>query len=173
MKEILVWGDITKEFERLGINGKQTWSGYGWYDSPMSVWELSEDEFAILDKDDDEEHWYEAECGWRWCKGSVLSDCSYRFGVNGHWMTGFKNDYRHRHFKYKHLLEYLCDELGVSNEKNITAVSMDLARYNNMTLAQLFAKYQGSEPHDPEWASYRDPVDIKKCRDALQPRPTR
>jgi hypothetical protein len=45
--------------------------------------------------------------------------------------------------EYDHLLQYLCDEIGASVEKNVMALAMDLAKMNGLTLAQLFKKYQG------------------------------
>ena len=47
--------------------------------------------------------------------------------------------------KYDTLLNYLCQELGVSSAKNVCAVCVDLAKYNNMTMAELFSVYQGEE----------------------------
>jgi hypothetical protein len=43
--------------------------------------------------------------------------------------------------KYKDLLEYLCEELGASTERNICALSMDLAKENTLTMGELFTKY--------------------------------
>lgn len=37
--------------------------------------------------------------------------------------------------KYKNLLSYLNEELRIGTERNICAVCVDLARYNNMTMA--------------------------------------
>jgi hypothetical protein len=67
MKEILVWGNPEKEFERLGVQPKLTWQGYGWdKDEEMRVYEVNEDDFKILcDEEDDEEYWQDA--GWRYC----------------------------------------------------------------------------------------------------------
>ena len=41
------------------------------------------------------------------------------------------------------LLSYLCDEVGASTFKNVCALTIDLAKYNNMKLSELFEIYQG------------------------------
>ena len=45
--------------------------------------------------------------------------------------------------EFSSLLEYLCDEVGASVEKNVCACAMDLAKYNGMSMGELFAKYEG------------------------------
>lgn len=52
-----------------------------------------------------------------------------------------ENCYKSR--TYTDLLFYLNDEIGVSTEKNICALTVDLARINSMTLSELFKKYLG------------------------------
>ena len=42
---------------------------------------------------------------------------------------------------YSNLSEYLCECVGVSLPKNVCACAMDLAKYNNMSMAELFEKY--------------------------------
>lgn len=44
---------------------------------------------------------------------------------------------------YHDILIYLCDEIGASTERNVCACTIDLARQNNLTLAELFKKYLG------------------------------
>ena len=45
--------------------------------------------------------------------------------------------------EFQNLTEYLCDCVGASTEKNVCACAVDLAKYNGMTMAELFAKYEG------------------------------
>lgn len=42
---------------------------------------------------------------------------------------------------YSNIYDYMCEELGASTEKNTTAIIMDLAKYNNITVAELLNKY--------------------------------
>lgn len=51
---------------------------------------------------------------------------------------------KYTQYRYKDLLTYLCDCLGVSTPKNVCACAVDLAKYNNMSLGELFSKYQGN-----------------------------
>ncbi len=57
MKEILVWGDITPEFARLGITGECAYKG-----NP-SVFCVSDDAFEVLCADP-EENWDDTEVCW-------------------------------------------------------------------------------------------------------------
>ena len=45
--------------------------------------------------------------------------------------------------EYSGLLEYLCEEIGASQPKNVCALAVDLAKYNHMTMGELFTKYEG------------------------------
>ena len=51
--------------------------------------------------------------------------------------------YDNRQFLYKDLAEYFDINLGASTPRNVSAVMTDLAKYNNLTLAQLFEQYKG------------------------------
>lgn len=48
----------------------------------------------------------------------------------------YRNDW------HVNLLEYLDIEMGCTAFTNVCAVTKDLAKYNNMTMAELFKKYQ-------------------------------
>lgn len=56
--------------------------------------------------------------------------------------------------KYVNLSEYLCDCIGASTGKNVCACVTDLAKYNDMTIAELFDKYEGY----PEKESYKNKI---------------
>ena len=45
--------------------------------------------------------------------------------------------------KYHDLLTYFCDALGASQPKNVCALAVDMAKYNGMSMAELFQKLQG------------------------------
>lgn len=161
MKEILAWAkpeDIQKEWDRLGISPALGWSGFGWRESdPMQVWQFSEEDFQTLLDDPlgNDDHWFEVRCAWRQCDGSNLNhEPVRRFNVNHHYMKGFFNEYRHNeqfedgdepymYFKHRDLLTYLEEEWGATTEKNVTAITTDLAKINGLTLAQLFGRYHG------------------------------
>ena len=47
--------------------------------------------------------------------------------------------------EFDSLSEYLCCFVGVSMPRNVVACAMDLAKFNNMTMGQLFSKYEPVE----------------------------
>lgn len=47
--------------------------------------------------------------------------------------------------EFDSLSEYLCCFVGVSMPCNVVACAMDLAKFNNMTMGQLFSKYEPVE----------------------------
>ena len=55
----------------------------------------------------------------------------------------WEEDYYPR--KYDNLAQYLCDEMGASNCKNVSALVSDLAKYNNMSIAELLKNYCTAE----------------------------
>jgi hypothetical protein len=172
MREILVWGDPSKEFQRIGVNPERSYSFYGWStDDDMYVYHLTDEEFEKLNHDSDiyemknqyctkedaitykteieaypDNAW--DECAWQYAIGSNMGGVYKRYKINNHYVIawdgtrreyGRNNDYR----EYDHLLQYFCDEIGASTEKNVCALAIDLARQNGMTMAELFKKYQG------------------------------
>jgi len=172
MKEILCWDNIEHEFKRLKITPKKTYEGTGWSDDDRrTVYELTDKQFKILNNDTYNE--MEMEGAWRYAKGSNCGSADWTFLVNGKKMSGFEprdleeyeemlKEEQNRIFEergtlididdielpvneYDHLLQYICDEVGASTEKNVTAVAVSLARGNDMTLGELFKTYQGNK----------------------------
>lgn len=43
--------------------------------------------------------------------------------------------------RYNDVLEYFCEEFGVSTETNVCALVTDLAKYNNTSIADIFKNY--------------------------------
>lgn len=52
-------------------------------------------------------------------------------------------NYDKSHTVYHNLIQYCCDAVGVSTEKNICAVTSDIARINKMKLSELFERTIG------------------------------
>jgi hypothetical protein len=52
-------------------------------------------------------------------------------------------DYFNEECVYSDFVDYCCEQIGASTERNVCAVAMSLAKLNNMTLGELFTKYQG------------------------------
>ena len=69
---------------------------------------------------------------------------AYDMGDIDHFPTDeeFKEIFVKERSKYKNLTDYLCDMLGVSQVHNTLHITIDLAKLNNMTLAELWSNYQ-------------------------------
>lgn len=83
-------------------------------------------------------------------QGAFLGKPTARAIVNGKRLICWDDDYylpdeyeEEPYKEYKSLTEYLCDGIGASLPKNVVACAMDLAKYNNMSLGELFTEYEG------------------------------
>lgn len=171
MKEII--GENMKNiFARLGIYPKETFSGSIGFWSDFKVWELDDAAFEKLYNITDEqfEKWSKNGTWWRYAIGSNLGIPTNYFKINKieikAWRGGYRDDLYKDYFmeseeerelyagpddyvavnmpyEYKNLLEYFCEELGASTEKNVCALAVDLAKYNGLTLSGLFKIYGG------------------------------
>lgn len=153
MKEILTFGDITKDFLRLDVEIRQT------YDSEdYGVCEVTEEEFKILcDDGETDVTWQDG--GWRYNEGSNQGIPNNKVIINNKEIIAWYDDSsdfdseeeKQEYLKeygtipleqYRDLLTYLCDEMGCSQPRNVCALTKDLAKYNNIKLSELFRKYQ-------------------------------
>lgn len=169
MKEIL-GENLLLFFANSGLNGKCTYSG-----NTYEVWEVSDKDYNVMCNMSEEEFVKLCPDGmWRSAEGSVLGCPCIEYKINGNKISAWDGDYRQTFYdteckvcedkidglcqgseldindcykerKYSTLLEYLCNELGCSQPRNVCALAVDLARYNHMTLGELFNKYQGEE----------------------------
>lgn len=104
---------------------------------------MTEKEFVKLSGRDD--------AWWRSADGSNLNWYEKgKFTVNNKTMIGWKNKPWQDDDKeydnctnYTDLSEYLCEHIGASLPRNVVACAIDLAKYNNMTLGELFKNYEG------------------------------
>lgn len=104
---------------------------------------MTEKEFVKLSGRDD--------AWWRSADGSNLNwHEKGKFIVNNKTMIGWKNKPWQDDDKeydnctnYTDLSEYLCEHVGASLPRNVVACTMDLAKYNDMTLGELFKNYEG------------------------------
>lgn len=150
MVEIL-GNNLKSLFENTKLNGVCTYKGIPKreYDITYEVWEISEEDFEIMCNMTEER--FESYCPegwWRHSEGSIFSTPYETNIVNGHklisWSKGFFNCEETRKPKrYESLSDYLCNCIGASLPKNVCALSIDLAKYNNMKLSELFRKYEG------------------------------
>lgn len=151
MKEVL-GNNLEKFFRRIeypcdGGMFERTYKGIDYEVWAMTdnifdiICDYSEDEFVKLAGED---------AWWRSSTGSVLGKPTSRAIVNGKYLICWDDNYyfpdeyeEESCKKYNSLTEYLCNRVGVSLPKNIVACAMDLAKYNNMSLGDLFTEYEG------------------------------
>jgi hypothetical protein len=145
MEEILVCGSILEDLARLGIKADGVYISAT---SNYSVYQLSNEDFDILYNDKDAEENYK-DGGWRWCEGSNQGEPNATLIVNNKklrcWAEHVEDEEAEEPYyrDYLNLREYLSEEKGCSSFKNVCALAKDLAKYNDMTMAALFHKYQG------------------------------
>lgn len=98
--------------------------------------DMSEEEFIKLAGED---------AWWRQSYGSNLGSPDVKFEVNGKYLVGWDSPIYDSKigYTYEDLSEYLCDCIGVSQPRNVCTCAVDLAKYNNMTMGELFEKYEG------------------------------
>lgn len=142
MKEILA-NNLSVFFANAGIEAKRTYRG-----EMYEVWELSDTDYEKISNMSEEEFEKLADSEnswWRYATGSVLMFPKDNIKINNQdiiaWADSIYENKKKR--EYDSLLEYFCDHLGLSQPRNVCAVSVDLAKYNNMTMGELFTKYEG------------------------------
>ena len=141
MKEIL--GNNLEQFFSIEV-GECAYRG-----DRYEVWEVDdevfdtmctmpEDRFVELAGDD---------AWWRSSDGCNLGSPDTTVYINGHELIGWggeawEDDEEDDEFEVyaNSLTGYFCDVPGVSQPKNVCALAVDLAKYNGMTMGELFAK---------------------------------
>ena len=100
------------------------------------ICDMSEEEFVGIAGED---------AWWRQSYGSNLGYPDAEFEVNGKNLTGWDSPIYDSKIgnKYENLSDYLCNCIGISQPRNVCACAVDLAKYNDMTMGELFEKYEG------------------------------
>ena len=145
-----------KEYERH----QRTYNGIIY-----EVWEVDDELFEDMNSMSEEEFVELAgeDAWWRQSTGSILGSPNSTAFINGHEIFAWIDEEKHDEWcdgcecddeeeckeckidnrTFNSLSEYLCDEIGASQTRNVCALSVDLARYNKMTLGELFSKLEG------------------------------
>ena len=131
-------------FDNTSLTGTKTYSG-----ELYEVWEVSDENYEIMSNMSEEE--FEKLCPegmWRSSEGSNMGFPTECFNVNKIKLKCWDRreelyGKKYRRKTYESLLEYLCANVGASQPRNICALAVDLAKYNNMTMGELFTKYEG------------------------------
>ena len=165
MKEIL-GRNLKKFFDAVAPNFNDadiTYAG-----DIYEVWKVSDELFEKMNSMSEEEFVELAgeDAFWRYSDGSVLGTTDTTVYIKGNEMLGWRNESRdycddddycdpeerceetcrqcmRDRLAFSSLLEYLCDEVGCSQPKNVCACAIDLAKANNMDMGELFNKYEG------------------------------
>jgi hypothetical protein len=115
------------------------------------VWQVSDYLFQRM-CDMSEEKFVEIagkDAWWRSAEGSVMGVPDMKTHIKGHEMLGWDKFWEHdesdnvSEYDFRSLTSYLCDVCGASQPTNVCALAVDLAKYNNMTMGELFSKYEG------------------------------
>lgn len=155
MIELLCTTGIENAFRDLGITARMTYKrppipDHGpYHGEAYEVWEVSEaaHEYlcAIEEKD-----WHDDWGSWRSARDSNRTgDQMYPFIINGCRVWGWRGHWKQKLSSvvlkepcYKDLLEYFCEEIGASNQSNVCALAVDMAKANDMDMAELFERLQ-------------------------------
>lgn len=147
-------GTLQQQLNRLNIEGQQMWSDN---ESDFQVWRLEDSDFDHLMKKErkSDPGW------WYYVEGSYMGPVTSRYCINGHYIRAWDGYHRAEHERenrglpandrwlhprtYHSLRKYIFEEIGFSSQKNIAVLAFDLARQNNITLAELFKRYQPEE----------------------------
>lgn len=142
MKEILGFG-VETAFNELNIVAKRTYSDNKKYE----VWELSDkDHEAICNVRDKD--WKKEWGWWRSSEGSNQGTVNSEVVVNGKKLRAWAPDLDGIYdgcMEFSSLTDYFHTVLRVGQPRNICALSVDLAKQNDITLGELFQRYQGQE----------------------------
>lgn len=142
IKEILA-GNLDQAIIDLGLNATKTYQlknrNYE-YMEEYQVWEVSDESYNLI-CNMSEEDWKDDWGWWRSADGSNMCAPYKRYNINRRYVTAWDNGNNEN--KYNCLTEYLSEEIGVSQPRNVCALCVDLAHINNMKMSELFCKYQG------------------------------
>lgn len=59
------------------------------------------------------------------------------------WIEEYGEDYGGFEIHSESLTHYISDVFNISSPRNVCAIAVDLAKYNNMTMGELFNKCEG------------------------------
>ena len=140
MIEILGGNGIENAFLALGINA---FACYRNTKSDVTIWSVTEESLDKLQKvpnrdwRDNWGWWRAARMNIRLCNTDIIT-------IHGHPIRAWIRD--DAHIEFKSLADYFDKECGLNNISEMTAMAVDLAEINAITLTSLFVYYQGDEP---------------------------
>lgn len=166
MKEIL-GKNLQCFFDNKQLEGRKTYAG-----KEFEVWEIPNETYEIMcGMTDDEWYNLYPTSEWAFAKGSNMGTPNVDYIINGQHIIAWDGETRInwrndecedcsdylegrcnaneedvlaccRERKYNSITQYLEDEISVGLLRNVCALATDLAKYNNMTLGELFTKFE-------------------------------
>lgn len=116
------------------------------------VWLMDDEIFNMISEMTEEELVKLAgeDAWWRSSNGSVLYSLDKgEITINNQKMIGWIikpwDEEISKDIHYQSLSEYLCEFIGASIPHNVVACAMDLAKFNHLTMGNLFEKYEPME----------------------------
>lgn len=150
MKEIL--GNNLDEFFFSLDYSKECVVARTYKSDRYEVWSMPDEVFDIISDMSNEKFVKLAgeDAWWRSSTGSVLYSLDNgEVLINNRkmiaWIENTGEERISEDKEFDSLSEYLCCFVGVSMPCNVVACAMDLAKFNNMTMGQLFSKYEPVE----------------------------
>ena len=146
MKEIL-GGNLKRFFDT--IDSKCSNSDITYAGDTYEVWSITDELFdKICDMTEEEFVKLAGEdAWWRYSEGSNLGTPDITVYIKGREMRGWNklwaDEMEDWELHRESLSDYLCNCVGASQPRNVCACAMDLAKYNNMSMGELFTKYEG------------------------------
>lgn len=140
MREIL-GNNLAVFFTNAVIKANQTYKG-----KRYEIWEVSEydyEKMCNMSEEDFTDYASDDGAWWRGSEGSIMDIPDVEFIINGEKMIGWNTRGEYENYQYANLSDYLCYGIGASQPKNVCALAIDLAKYNNITMSELFTKYEG------------------------------
>lgn len=109
----------------------------------LEVWHICESMFGYMNEQSEEDFFAEAgeDAWWRQADGSILGKPSDKAIVNGHEIILWKLNDINLYETYNSILHYIYEHVGATSPKNVCAILVDLAKYNDMTVGELCQKY--------------------------------
>ena len=147
MKEIL--GNNLEQFFNNNFLNNDTTRRLTYKGNRCEVWEVSNTVFDVMCDMTEEEFICSAgeDAWWRSADGCNLGSPDTTVHINGCKLIGWagepwEDEEEDDEFEIysNSLSDYLADVIGASQPRNVCAIAVDLAKYNNMTMAELFAK---------------------------------
>ena len=130
--EILSKGNIKKLLAEEKMSFNITYTG-----KTYSVVEIEKPDLMKLMESTHENSEFN---GWYcYSKGARVGSACDFFRVNGHDLIGWSESGK----DYHTLLDYLTEELGLTDDEDICDYAVSLAKVNGMNLSKLFKTYEG------------------------------